>query len=74
MIRISSVGTIKMKITFDIEDLKQFYLSQPTDKDEWYGPERDLNTSGVMLFLEYLDKKKAVAEMEDFMYKTKFPD
>lgn len=63
-----------MKITFDIEDLKKFYLSQSTDKDEWYGPERELNISGVMLFLEYLDKKKSIAEMEDFMYKTKFPD
>lgn len=63
-----------MKITFDIEDLKQFYLSQSTDKDEWWGPERDLNVSGIILFLEYLNKNKAVAEMENFTHKTKFSD
>ena len=56
-----------MKVTIDIEDLKQFYRSSSDTKEEWYGPENVLKLEVLIEFLRFIEKEKAAIELESFI-------
>ena len=47
------------KITIDLEDLKSYIKSLPTDMEEWYNEEWALYTEGIHAYIKTIDLKFA---------------
>lgn len=58
-----------MKVTIDLEDLKEYIGSLSSYKDEWYGPENYMTGDCICDFLEWNDKKKFVKEFRLYLDK-----
>ena len=58
-----------MKVTIDLEDLKEFVNSLEKHKDEWWGPINYMTGDCIADFLEWNDKKKIAKEFRFFLEK-----
>jgi hypothetical protein len=58
-----------MKVTIDLEDLKEYIGSLSPYKDEWYGSENYMTGDCICDFLEWNNKKKFVEEFRLYLDK-----
>ena len=58
-----------MKVTIDLEDLKEFVNSLPQHKDEWWGPVNYMTGDCICDFLEWNNKNKIAKEFRFFLEK-----
>jgi len=47
------------KITIDLEDLKSFIKSLPTDMEEWYDEDWAIHANGILAYVRTVDFKFA---------------
>jgi hypothetical protein len=55
-----------MKITIDTDDIKGFISTLDSGYDEWYAPVDYMTLSCITDLLEFLGKKKALADLVEY--------
>ena len=56
-----------MKVTIDLEKLKDFINTLSNDKDEWYGPENYMSGTCIYDFLYWNGNDKIAKEFKTFL-------